>query len=1225
MKLEESVENIREKITNTLNKSLSKMSLSANKQLSSESLDPELQIERKRMADILNNLEEETGNYSLARDKLLEELSFTLFNRIAGIKVIEANQLQPEVITCRASHAGRSFGHKLWLEQNPDKRSLHFEGLRVYIRYAFNQLSDKIQLYSSDYLYDLLPELYDLKEIINEFNKIDEKYWQSDDIMGWLYESYNRKKRESFKNRDEKIEYNWVSVTSQIYTPRWVVEFILNNSLGKLWMEMHPDSRLKEHHDIANAPEKSTIKPKPVTEIKVIDPAVGSGNFLLYAFDLFYEMYIEEGKYAKDNIPQLIIENNLYGIDLDDRAVQIAQLGLYIKALKRNKNIKISKINIVSSDFYLPEYAEVKSLFNELIQNSDTVSLLEDIWEDLRMAYKFGSLIRIEEKIEYITAKLKSPGQENLWASNELTFWDDWRVKVFVKIKEVLQKYSKNNNGSIKFFKTKTQDSMIFAEIISNKYDIAVANPPYTDSGSYGKELKKFVTKNYKRPLSFYSNLYAVFLKRCSEFIDKNGKIGMIHPLTFMYIKSYEDIRKYILDNFHINLLIELGIGGVFQMPINVDVTMYILEKNNFKDDSFFMDLQPYKNQKNKKDIFFNSYKDYLNNRKNKHNFTLQQDDFRMIESYPFIYWISDELREKFKSDKFIDFADIKVGTQTSNNSRFLRFWWEIGFKNISKVYKIDKKKWVPYSKGGPFNKWYGNLWLLINWENDGEEIKKYVVDKYDYINNYQWIIKDENYFFNEGITYSAKGSGSTSFRYLQENTIFDSVGSSIFPTKVFNDIYYLLAFLNSKISFYLIKCLNPTVSIQMGDLKRLPFIIPLKKVKETVSFLTKENTKIKKNLCDFSIIEMNYKVNPIFWAKEKCKLSDLKKLIKTYLDYENELLTQVYLNEALIDELIFQVYQVTEEDKQIILEKEGIPVGSLPLVKDYMFISDQLLPEVKEYIKTIEIKVISFEEKEQIKKTILKLCKQSPTLEEICNKVQINPLSIIQIIKESHSLSEKRSQEITQDLLFDLAREILEEDRDGIIPLVKYSGEDTLQDLLYSKMINKGFTHTQIDNFKGILGCEINTYLEKYFFLDLSNRLNLFKHLPKTPFIWHLSSGENRGFEVYISIYKWNRDKLFRLRSVYIEKRESSLMNRLSDLSEDISLKVQKEKDLIIKQLREIDIFKKEIDEILQSGYDPKLDDGVGKNIAPLQKKGLLKYDILKEKELQKYLEADW
>jgi len=1219
MKLEESVENIREKITNTFNKSLSIMGLSANKQLSSESLDPELQIERKRIADILSNLQEETGNYSSARDKLLEELSFTLFNRIAGIKVIEANQLQPEVITCRASHAGRSFGHRVWLEQNPDKRNLPLEGLKEYIRYAFNQLSDKIQLFSSDYLYDLLPELYDLKEIISEFNKIDEENWKSDDIMGWLYESYNRKKRESFKNRDEKVEYNWVSVTSQIYTPRWVVEFILNNSLGKLWMEMHPESKLKEDHDIANTPEKPIAKTKPVTELKVIDPAVGSGNFLLYAFDLFYEMY-EEEKYAKEDIPQLIIENNLYGIDLDDRAVQIAQLGLYIKALKKNKNIKISKINIVSSDFYLPEYDKVESLFNELIQHPDTTNLLEEIWEDLRMAYKFGSLIRIEEKIEYITNKLKSPGQEILWGNNALTFWDEWKAKVFRKIIEALQKYSKDTNGNIKFFKTKTQDSMIFAEIISNKYDIAVANPPYTDSGSYGKELKNFITKNYKKPLSFYSNLYVVFLKRCSELINKNGKIGMIHPHTFMFIKSYEDVRKFILNNFHINLFADYGLDRVnlFGPNILLESVFYIFEKSNYNKSSIFLTVTFDLQEKYKKQEIINAFKDCILDNENKRIYKLDQSKLKNIESCPFIYWISDEFREKFSLEPLDNIVVICQGVATSNNNRFLRFWWEIDSNNILKNYKKDNKKWVPYSKGGPYNKWFGNLWLLLDY--DKKAIK--------YLSNNGNHLPSSKYYFREGITYSASGSKGISFRYLPINFIFDVGGSSVFTIKDFKNINYLIAFLNSKLSFYLTKCLNPTVNIQVGDLKRIPFDYPAKNVENIISSLSKQNIQIKKHLCELSIIEMNYKYNQILWAKEKYKYFDLKKIIKAYLDYENELLTQVYLNEALIDELIFQVYQTTEEDKQMILEKEGPPVGSLPLVKDYMFISDQLLPEVKEYIKTIEIKVINFEEKEQIKKMILELYQQNYTLEEICNKVQINPLSIIQIIKENHSLPEKRSQEIAQDLFFDLVRGILEEDKDGIIPLVKYSGEDTLQDLLYSKMSNKGFTHTQIDNFKGILGCEINTYLEKYFFRDLSNRLNLFMYLPKTPFIWHLSSGEYQGFEAYISIYKWSRDKLFRLRSVYIEKRESSLKNRLSDLSEDkidISLKFQKEKDLVVKQLKEIKIFKKKIDEILKDGYNPILNDGVGKNIAPLQEKNLLKYDVLKKKELEKYLHADW
>jgi hypothetical protein len=837
------------------------------------------------------------------------------------------------------------------------------------------------------------------------------------------------------------------------------------------------------------------------------------------------------------------------------------------------------------------------------------------------MAYKFGSLIRIEEKIEYITAKLKSSGQGILWSCNALTFWDEWKAKVFRKIIEALQKYSKDTNGNIKFFKTKTQDSMIFAEIISNKYDIAVANPPYTDSGSYGKELKNFITKNYKKPLSFYSNLYVVFLKRCSELINKNGKIGMIHPHTFMFIKSYEDVRKFILNNFHINLFADYGLDRVnlFGPNILLESVFYIFEKSNYNKSSIFLTVTFDLQEKYKKQEIINAFKDHILDNKNKRIYKIGQSKLETIESCPFIYWISDDLRKKFKSNNVTNVVEAKSGLATADNNRFLRFWWEGDLKDISKDYERDKNKWVPYSKGGPFNKWYGNLWLVLNWENNGKELRE----------SRFAVLRNEDYYFKEGVTYAASGTRGPSFRILPKNHIYDVGGASLFcENGTYNNIYYVLAFLNSSLSIYMLNCFNPTVNTQIGDLQKLPFILPFEELKTKILFLSKNNVKIKKHLCEFSIIEMNYKYNPIFWAEEKYKFSDLKKITKAYLDYENELLTQVYLNEALIDELIFQVYQVTEEDKQMILEKEGMPIGSLPLIKDYIFTGDQLLTEVKEYIKKIKIKIINSEEKEQIKKMILNLYQQSTSLEDICKKVQINPLSIIQIIKECQSLPEKRSQEIAQDLFFDLVRGILEEDKDGIIPLVKYSGEDTLQDLLYSKMSNKGFTHTQIDNFKGILGCEINTYLEKYFFRDLSNRLNLFMYLPKTPFIWHLSSGEYQGFEAYISIYKWSRDKLFRLRSVYIEKRESSLKNRLSDLSEDkidISLKFQKEKDLIIKQLKEIDIFKKKINEILQSGYDPKLDDGVGKNIAPLQEKRLLKCDVLKEKELQKYLEADW
>jgi hypothetical protein len=311
-----------------------------------------------------------------------------------------------------------------------------------------------------------------------------------------------------------------------------------------------------------------------------------------------------------------------------------------------------------------------------------------------------------------------------------------------------------------------------------------------------------------------------------------------------------------------------------------------------------------------------------------------------------------------------------------------------------------------------------------------------------------------------------------------------------------------------------------------------------------------------------------------------------------------------------------------------MILAKEGVSIGSLPLLVQYSKINNQVLPEVDDYIKKLEVKQLDNKAEELIKKRTLEMYQQNYSLEEICKELSINPVSIAGIIKDHHVLPKNRCQEIIQNLLFDLVRELLQEDPDGIIPLIKISGEDTLKQLLYHKLAEKGFSHIQIEQLKQTLGNSFENYLEKYFFRDLANRLNLFMYLPKTPFIWHLSSGENQGFEAYISIYKWNKDKLYRLKSVYIEKRESSLKNRLSDLSantEELELKYQKEKELIQKQLKEIKDFKQKIDEILMTAYDPKLDDGVGKNIAPLQEKGLLKCEVLKKKELKKYLNADW
>ncbi len=282
-------------------------------------------------------------------------------------------------------------------------------------------------------------------------------------------------------------------------------------------------------------------------------------------------------------------------------------------------------------------------------------------------------------------------------------------------------------------------------------------------------------------------------------------------------------------------------------------------------------------------------------------------------------------------------------------------------------------------------------------------------------------------------------------------------------------------------------------------------------------------------------------------------------------------------------------------------------------------------MPFLVDYINSLSVKEFSAEEREAVESGFITLYQGNNTLEEFCIRHQINPINVWYWFKQSNIIPKQRMNTLAMEFLVDMVREILMEDEDGIIPLVPNAGEKVLLYRIEEKFREKGFSSAQYSSFDSVLGRTIHEYLSDYFFAELSDYLKLFKQLPSTPFIWHLSSGPEQGFDCYIIIYKWNRDKLMRLRSVYIEHRERSLVNRQSDLAGNESAEAQNEKDRIFKQLKEIESFKAKIDELLSEGYNPILDDGVGKNIAPLQKKGMITYDVLNAGQLKKYLNADW
>lgn len=1221
MKLSEHVEHIRQLIDQAFRNRLGRMGINEGQLTAIENMP----AERKRMETIREVFIAETGTVADAYEKLVEELTFTLFNRLAALKVMEAHTLHPEIVTRRESHGGRSFAHLAWLEQNPNARNEEAEGLLLFLEDQLQKLASDIPLFSPQHPYHLLPTALELQGIINAFNQVETdtqvetEIWKSDDVLGWLYESYNNYKKAAHKASGDKTEYNKVSIQSQVYTPRWVVQFLVDNSLGKLYLEMYPDSVIRNKYKIANAPTSQTRERKPLHEIRMIDPSTGSGNYLLYGFDMYYDLYIDQienygADYNEADVPKLIIENNLHGVDLDDRAIQLAQLGLYIKAKRRKRTAKIEHFNIVSSDFFLPAYNDVKDIFEDGNVGERERKIIEDLWEDLQNAHKFGSLIRLEEKLNlkwFGTKDKDDPNQIVLFGQQNLDDYDNFRNTFFTNLqKAVAQNTAKQGQT---FLNTKTQDAITFLQLLTQKYDVAVANPPYTDSADFGPELKIFVEANYKQPYKFNTNLYAVFIKRCCEIINENGKVAMVHPPTFMYIKTFEDVRKFIVDKMHISLFVEWGYLGMFHQSARVDAAMYILEKEPKDVPVQFIKLNDiYEGRRY--EAFVKDYDDLLANRPNKHNITLPQEKLKIIEGWPFIYWISDGFRGKFQEKALDDVLFIRQGGATGDNLRTLRLWWEIADDTLSKEHG-DNKKWVIFQKGGPFAKWYGNNWCIIGY-NDPIE--------YRFLKDNGNSLPSEDKYFLEGITYCSSGSKGTSFRYMPSNHIISGAGPGILPN-TYSDINYCLGFLNSKLSFYIADCLNPTVNTTQGDLKRIPFVLPSKQLEHSISTLTKNNVEIIKNRCSYRIIETNYEKSPLLAFQG----ASLKDRLLAYLNDENVQHTQVIINEAIINELIFEVYDLSNADREQVEAKMGLSIGSLAVLKEakdaFLEQLQNPLAEVTEHIQNLPITTFDEQQVREIKEAFATLYQSNNDLEEFCIRHQVNPINVWYWFKEANTLPAARASEIALEFLADAIRTLLQQDEDGIIPLVGLPGEEALSQRLEQHCLQNGFTAAQYMQLDSLLGRSVNEYLEHHFFNQLSNHLNLFMYLPKTPFIWHFSSGQHQGFEAYILIYKWNRDSLFKLKSHYISHRVQNLEYRQITLQDVNTAQAQTEKETIRLQLQEIKLFTTKIDELIAEGYDPKLDDGVGKNIAPLQKKDLLRAEVLKANQLTKYLNADW
>lgn len=1224
MKLIDHVLNIRQLIARAFSNRFERLGLGVDAESEVPALSEDDKALRRRLKAIIDYHAKSKETYAEARKTAVNECTFTLFNRLAAIKVMEDKEFFPEIIQRRAEHGGRSYQHNSWLEQHPEGRSMEREGLLPFFEDSFAEIAENFQfpIFDSQYPYALMPRADELNEIIDAFNAVSADpdcgadIWRGDDILGWLYENFNAVEKAQLKESGEKTEYDKVSLQSQVYTPQWVVKFLVDNTVGKMYLEMHPESNFDRQIDentgelkyrIANRPIEKTRNEKPLEKWRIIDPACGSGNFLIYTMTLLYDLYMDQSEnfcadYSRRDIPALIVENNLYGVDLDERAVQISQIALRIKARelggRRGKHPRHT--NVVASNFYLPSYEEIRFAENWTDWDNKKKEVVAKVWDDLAEARKFGSLVRVEQPIREL-AEAQSIAKEGLFAGEDESSLFNFRRNAVDAIREHFRRFVQTDAYS----STKINDALTFLDIISQPFDVAVANPPYTDSGDFGPELKKFIVDNYTKPYKVGVNLYSTFIRRCYELVSDNGKIGMVNPPTYMFIKTFEDTRKLILEKTTIDIFVHWGYLGMFSPSARVDSCMFVLDKSKSGSDSVFIKLDDMYELHRKAELD-RVYPDVCEGRENARVYRLPQDKLRQIKSWPFIYWISDDFRKKFGNYYLSKSTSVISGFKTGKNEGALRHWWEV----------TDDEKWEPYTKGGEYNKWYGNVWLKI------------LVD-----NNFEYIRSQNSYNIPsvigvEGITYNGSGSKGITYRILEEGTNYDMGACCIFPNPT--NIY--LGILNSALLKYSIDCLNPTVNKQPNDVNRLPFVDLSKvqiKSKKLITDSVDTIIAIKKHLCEFSLIEPLFKHSPIqpgAMSPSEC--------IASYYLYENGLLTQVLLNEAIINREVFDIYELTERDRKMVLDKEGVPVGDLPVSAiarnrylESLGLHKSEFPASEELIAHINALP---ESNEQPRLEFDRLYQKNYDWEEFCIQNHVNPIEAWYQFSVAQVLPAQRTQELAFEFVTDIVRTLLEKDDDGVMPMVDRTGEGMVSERIQAEMIEQGYTGAQYAQVCQLLGMPIEKYLRTRFFEQLSNRLNLFMYLPKTPFIWHLTSGPLHAMELLVSIYKWDRNTLSRVKSVYCANREAALTDRLATLAQSADPSAQGEAADIRAQLRELAAFTDKLDALLASGYDPKLDDGVGKNIAPLQQAGLLSYPVLKEtggkkSQLNKFLNADW
>lgn len=1069
------------------------------------------------------------------KEQVIETVAYTWFNRLMALRFMDANGYTiPKVVKPLPGMTNpeilqNALGGNIEPELQLDRQRLndlldgktaaadaYTEAYKMLLVASCNQWHTAMPFMFeriSDYTELLLPDdlLSDYSIVADIRNGMSEEDCRQEEVIGWLYQFYIAdKKDEVFDGlkKNIKITAENIPAATQLFTPRWIVRYMVENTLGKLWLTLKPNSKLRQFMPYyIEAPEGNEPAPLPegikgITDITFLDPCVGSGHVLVYAFDLFTKIYEEEG-YNTNEIPALILQHNLFGIDIDERAAQLAAFALTMKARSYYTRFlrKTVQPHVIALENVSDETIQESVKLPVTVNGKKIISYNDLSLHLLTQADNFGSLIQIApEEVAAIQIK-----DGSIWQEQQQ------------KLKEQ-------------------------AEYLSRQYHCVVTNPPYMGSGGMNDNLKLYLDKYYQISKA---DLMTCFMERAMKLCYVSGYWGMINFPSWMFLGTFEKFRVRLINDCKIDTMIHLG-RGIFGSDFG-SVTFTIqnrpaktIENGVYR--RLFEEHVQVRTVDKIKELFFDKNYGYFQN---------NQKYFIRIPGSPIGYWASENDIRVFTNDKLVnEYADPRQGLATGDNNYFLRFFWEVKNKKIGRG-----NKWVYCSKGGNFRRWYGNIDLVINWEDDGNEIRNFKDDKGKLRSRPQ----NSNYYFSkQGCTWSTLSAGKSSFRFFEKDWLFETKGSVCFP-KDEKILFQLLAYLNSNLVNHFLKILSPTLDYHEGPIGRIPF-----KIVDDIDLEERVKVCVDISKEDWSSRETSWGFSGNELINQHQSL--IRKAFQSFQYYWTEKFNLIHSLEVELNRQFIEIYGLQDElTPDVPLDEITILQEEAKIINGELFIDP-----VPVLLQLVSYSVGCILGRYSLDKPGLILANQGETLQDFLQQIP-NPSFL--------------------------------PDEDNIVPVLE--GEWFTDDIVgrFKVFLKAAFGEEHFEENLNYIEDTIGKDIRKYFVKDFYN--DHIKRYKKRPIYWMFSSPKGH-FKALIYMHRYQPDLCSKMLNDYLQAFISKLeaakqTQTMLSLREDISAREKtiatKEIDKYELMLRDCREYEKTLFTIATQKISIDLDDGVKVN----------------------------